>query len=101
MSASVPHARVLSMSFKVLDSPAYSRLDPAASAQLRLRRAEKPIPTRVQSAVEIALFIGFGLALAVAPLALFAINPPSPRTAPHRLAARVPPGPGKHPPHRA
>ena len=55
-------------------TPAYSRLDPDASA--RLRRAQAGLPTRGQKTLELTLFAVFGLTIALAAVALYAINSP-------------------------
>lgn len=66
--------------------PAYSRLNPD-TLTLRKPPSEKPIPTKVQSAVEITLFTVFGISLIVAAIAFIAINSPSHRRVPNSVAA--------------
>lgn len=55
-------------------TPAYSRLDPDASAKLRRNRAG--MPTRTQKTLELTLFAVFGSTIALAAVALYAINSP-------------------------
>ena len=68
-----------------LATPAYSRLDPDASAALRRRRAAAQA-TKTQSAVEYILFGVFGLTVVLTAIALFALNSPSHRLVPNRVA---------------
>lgn len=60
--------------------PAFSRLDPDASARLRHGSAAKP--TAVQKSLEYILFSVFGLTIALAAVALYAINSPQHRAVP-------------------
>jgi LCP family protein required for cell wall assembly len=61
-------------------TPAFSRLDPDASA--RLRRAQAGAPTRAQKSLELGLFIFFGLTIALAAVAIYAVNSPDHRLVP-------------------
>ncbi|HKO57165.1 MAG TPA: LCP family protein [Thermoanaerobaculia bacterium] len=64
-------------------SPAYSRLDPDASARLRRGPASQALPTRAQKTVEYTLFGVFGLTIALAGVALYAVNSPEHRMVPN------------------
>ncbi|HEV7920859.1 MAG TPA: LCP family protein [Thermoanaerobaculia bacterium] len=57
-------------------TPAYSRLDPDASARMRRRSAAEALPTPAQKTVEYTLFGVFGLTIALAGVALYAVNSP-------------------------
>src|SRR5947207_47813 len=62
-------------------TPAYSRLDPDASA--KLRRSQAGMPTRIQKTIELTLFAFFGLTIALAAVTLYAINSPEHRLVPN------------------
>lgn len=66
-------------------TPAYSRLDPDASARLRRRAAAtaEAVPTRAQKTVEYTLFGVFGTTIALAAVALYAINSPEHQLVPN------------------
>ena len=66
-------------------TPAYSRLDPDASARLRRRAAAtaEALPTPAQKTVEYTLFGVFGATIALAAVALYAINSPEHQLVPN------------------
>lgn len=70
------------MTTEILTS-AYSRLDPDASARMRRRAAAEAQPTPAQKTVEYTLFGVFGLTIALAGVALYAVNSPEHRIVPN------------------
>ena len=66
--------------------PGYSRLNPD-TLTYRKPPSEKPAPTKVQSAVEITLFIVFGISVIIAAIGFYALNSPSHRNVPNSVAA--------------
>lgn len=73
------------MQSQLMNSAAFSRLDPETTARIRRGNAGKP--TRTQAAVEYTLFAVFGLTIVLSLIALIVINSPQHKLVPNRVAA--------------